>query len=128
MVELPCTVDDLLAEARATLGRRAEPADLDRVRADGGLVIDIRPLEQRARDGELPGALVVDRNVLEWRLDPASPYRLAEVRGGDQPMVIVCDQGFASSLAAATLRRLGLARVTDLAGGYQSWMAAREPK
>lgn len=90
---------------------------------DGGLVIDIRPIEQRSRDGELPGALVVDRNVLEWRLDPASPNRLAEVEGYDQEVVVVCNEGYASSLAAATLQDLGLHRATDLEGGYQAWLA-----
>jgi rhodanese-related sulfurtransferase len=91
------------------------------VRAAGGLVVDIRPVELRQRDGEMPSALVVDRNVLEWRLDPTSPHRLAEITGPDQPIVLVCNEGYASSLAAATLRELGLRRATDLDGGYQAW-------
>jgi rhodanese-related sulfurtransferase len=117
---MPVTIDGLLDEARAELGWRPQPADLERVVAGGGLVVDIRPVEQRSRDGELPGALVIDRNVLEWRLDPASPHRSVEV-GADQIVVVVCNEGYASSLAAATLRRLGLQAATDLDGGYQSW-------
>src|SRR5205085_6633931 len=104
---------------------RPGPAELDAIRAAGGLIVDIRPVEQRSRDGELPGALVVDRNVLEWRLDPTSPHRVAEVRGHDQPIVLVCDEGYASSLAAASLQRLGLRGATDLDGGYQAWRVQR---
>jgi rhodanese-related sulfurtransferase len=114
-------VDVLLASARDELGWRAEPADLEAIRRDGGLVIDTRPIEKRERDGELPHALVVDRNVLEWRLDPTSPHRIPQMRGSDQVVVVVCDEGYASTLAATTLRRLGLHRATDLAGGYQEW-------
>ena len=94
---------------------------------DGGLVVDIRPEWQRRRDGDLPGALVVERNVLEWRLDPSSPHRLPEVDGHDQVVVVVCDEGYASSLAAASLQDLGLANATDLAGGYQAWLRRRGP-
>jgi rhodanese-related sulfurtransferase len=117
------SVDDLLAEARASLGDRPGPAELPGLVADGAVVVDIRPVAQRTRDGELPGALVIERNVLEWRLDPASVHR---VNGGPAPgqaVVVVCDEGYASSLAAAVLRRLGL-DATDLAGGYQAWLAA----
>jgi rhodanese-related sulfurtransferase len=92
--------------------------------AAGGLVVDIRPVELRERDGEMPGARVIDRNVLEWRLDPTSPHRLSELTGTEQPIVLVCDEGYASSLAAATLRELGLRRATDLDGGYQAWLRA----
>lgn len=88
-------------------------------------MVDIRPLEQRQRDGELPGALVIDRNVLEWRLDPTSAHRLPEVSGPDQRVIIVCDEGYSSSLAAATLRQLGLHEATDVVGGYQALAAAR---
>jgi rhodanese-related sulfurtransferase len=115
-------VDRLLARARTAIAPRPGPDDLDGVREAGGLVVDIRPVELRRRDGELPGALVVDRNVLEWRLDPTSPHRLDEVTGPDQPIVLVCDEGYASSLAAAILRELGLRRATDLDGGYQAWL------
>jgi rhodanese-related sulfurtransferase len=89
--------------------------------AAGALVVDIRPVEQRRRDGDLPGALVIDRNVLEWRLDPTSPYRTLDV-ARDRRVIIVCDEGYSSSLAAATLQELGLPRATDLVGGFQAWL------
>jgi rhodanese-related sulfurtransferase len=92
----------------------------------GALVVDIRPVEQRDQDGALAGAVVIDRNVLEWRLDPASPYRIGEITGYDQRIVLVCNQGYASSVAAATLRRLGLYRATDLIGGVQALRATAE--
>ena len=116
-------IDQLLVEARNEIAPRTTAQELDDVIASGGLVIDIRPLELRARDGGLPGAVVVDRNVLEWRLDPTSDHRIAQVTGPDQEIVLVCNEGYASSLAAATLRRLGLHRATDLVGGYQAWLA-----
>ena len=116
------TIDSLLHEARARLPRRVTPEQLDEVLAGGGLVVDTRSESQRRRDGELPGAVVVERNVLEWRLDPSSPHRLPDVTGHDQVVVVVCDEGYASSLAAATLQDLGLANATDLAGGYQAWL------
>ncbi|HEY3142596.1 MAG TPA: rhodanese-like domain-containing protein [Acidimicrobiales bacterium] len=115
------SIDRYLEQVRAGLPTRAKPDDLAQVWAQGGLVIDTRPSELRNRDGELPGALVVDRNVLEWRLDPTSPHRLAEVTGPDQEMVVVCNEGYASSLAAATLQQLGLRHATDLDGGFQAW-------
>ena len=102
---------------------RVEPADLAAVAAAGALVIDMRPVRQRLRDGELPGALVVDRNVLEWRLDPTSPYRLAVSDDPDRHIVLVCNEGYSSSLAAITLQQLGLPRATDLAGGFTAWSA-----
>jgi rhodanese-related sulfurtransferase len=117
----PAGIDTLLEAARATLPHRPVPAELERVLADGGLVVDIRPVAQRHADGELPGAIVIDRNVLEWRLDPRSPHRIPEVRDHDQEIVVVCNEGYASSLAAATLQQLGLHRATDLDGGYQAW-------
>jgi rhodanese-related sulfurtransferase len=120
-------IDRLLEEARAAIEPRVTVDDLDGVLAGGGLVVDIRPVELRQRDGELPGALVIDRNVLEWRLDPTSDHRIPEVTGPDQQVVLVCDESYATSLAAATLRRLGLHRATDLVGGYQAWLARRRP-
>ena len=114
-------VDRLLARARAAIAPRPGPGDLPALRAGGGLVVDIRPVELRERDGALPGALVVDRNQLEWRLDPTSPHRLPDVTGPDQAIVVVCDEGYASTLAAASLREIGLRAATDLAGGYQAW-------
>jgi rhodanese-related sulfurtransferase len=118
------SIDDLLEDARAGLDR-VTADDLQREVAAGALVVDIRPVEQRERDGELTGAVVIPRNVLEWRLDPASPDRIPEARDHDRRIILVCDEGYASSLAAATLQQLGLHRATDLAGGYQAWLAAR---
>jgi rhodanese-related sulfurtransferase len=100
---------------------RVEPERLAEEVDSGAVLVDIRPLEQRQRDGELPGAVVVDRNVLEWRLDPTSPYRLPIAVDATVRYVIVCNEGYSSSLAAATLRELGLARATDLVGGFQAW-------
>ena len=114
------TIDEILAEARARLDRVEAAALADEV-AGGALLIDIRPLEQRQRDGELPGAVVIDRNVLEWRLDPSSPNAIAEA-GYERRVIIVCNEGYSSSLAAATLQDIGVARATDLAGGFQAWM------
>ena len=119
--------DQLLAEARATLAPRAVPVDLAFVLAAGGLVVDIRPVHQRDRDGEIPGAVVIDRNVLEWRLDPTSPHRVDAAVSRDQVVVLVCNEGYASSLAARSLRDLGLHRATDLEGGFQAWRAAGLP-
>lgn len=112
----------LLQECRAGLDR-VEPADLAAAAAAGALVVDTRPVEQRRRDGELPGALVVDRNVLEWRLDPSSPHRLPVADDPQRRVVVVCNEGYSSSLAAATLQRLGLPNATDLRGGFQAWRA-----
>jgi rhodanese-related sulfurtransferase len=116
-------IEELLALARAELDR-VEPGDLVAEVAAGAVVIDIRPLEQRERDGALPGAVVVDRNVLEWRLDPTSPHRLPVASGADTRYVLVCNEGYSSSLAAATLQELGLRRATDLVGGFQAWRRA----
>ena len=117
---MPASVDQLLAEARATIGHRPGPDELDAFVAAGAFVVDIRPSEQRRRDGELPGAVIVDRNVLEWRLDPAGEHRLPDGPAAGQRVVLVCNEGYASSLAAVALRRLGL-EATDLDGGYQAW-------
>lgn len=119
------TIDQLLLESRAGL-ERIHPADLEREIAAGALVVDTRPAEQRERDGDLPGAVVIDRNVLEWRLDPSSPHRLPFAGDPTRRIVIVCNEGYSSSLAAHTLQRLGLPRATDLIGGFQAWMAQRK--
>ena len=125
MATTPSRIDALLEAARATLPARPVAADLDRLMAEGALVVDIRPAEQRARDGELTGAVVVGRNVLEWRLDPTSAFRIPEAGDPDQVVVVVCDEGYASSLAAAGLQQLGLRRATDLDGGFQALIAHR---
>jgi rhodanese-related sulfurtransferase len=113
------TIDDLLAAARARLVR-VEPHELAAAFGAGDLVVDIRPEANRRDEGELPGAVVIDRNVLEWRLDPACAFAIPEARQGRR-VVLVCNEGYASSLAAATLQDLGLASATDLAGGYRAW-------
>lgn len=114
-------VDRLLAAARARIAPRVSAGDLEAEMAAGALVVDTRPAFQRERDGDLPGAVLVERNHLEWRLDPTSPHRIAEATGPDRRIVVVCDEGYSSSLAAASLRDLGLTAVTDLDGGYQAW-------
>lgn len=116
-------IDLMLAAARAELDR-VQPADLAREMAAGALVVDVRPLEQRQRDGALDGALVIDRNVLEWRLDPSCLDRIDEMASAERRVIIVCNEGYSSSLAAATLRQLGLRRATDLVGGFQALLAA----
>ncbi len=114
------STDDLLAEARSRI-RRVEADQLERLQAEGALVVDIRPAAQRAAEGELGFGLVVERNVLEWRFDLTGTHTLPEVTGYDQPVVVVCSEGYASSLAADSLRQLGFTQAADLAGGYQAW-------
>ena len=111
-----------MEDARRGL-RRVEPEHLDAEMAAGALVVDIRPSENRVAEGELPGALVVGRNVLEWRLDPTSPDRIPEA-DPDRRVILFCNEGYASSLAAETLRRIGL-DATDLVGGYRAWFGRR---
>jgi rhodanese-related sulfurtransferase len=122
----PRSIDDVLTAARARL-RRLDAYATAGAQAAGALLVDIRPVEVRRRDGEVPGALIVDRNVLEWRLDPTSPHRLAAVTGYDQPIIPLCTEGYASSLAAAALQDLGLANATDLEGGFVAWATAGLP-
>jgi rhodanese-related sulfurtransferase len=117
------SIDRLLAASRTGIAPRVEPADLADAVAAGALVVDTRPVEQRQRDGHLPDAIVIDRNVLEWRLDPTSPDRLPGLGGPERQIIVVCNEGYSSSLAAATLRGLGLANATDLVGGFQAWRA-----
>ena len=120
------TIDELLEEVRSRIDRIHPTQVLGRV-ADGALLVDTRPYEQRSRDGAVPGALVVDRNVLEWRLDPASPDRLPEVTGYDLEVIVLCNQGYSSSLVADTLRALGLRRAVDVIGGFEAWVALGLP-
>jgi len=119
-------VDALLAQARDGL-RRLDPHETRAAVAAGALLVDTRTDVQRARQGNLPGAIVIDRTVLEWRLDPASPHRIPEATGYDRVIIVVCRQGYSSSLAAASLRALGLGNATDLAGGVEAWLAAGLP-
>jgi rhodanese-related sulfurtransferase len=119
-------VDRVLAEARAGV-QRLGPHEVAEAVAQGALLVDTRTESQRRRQGDLPGAVVIDRTVLEWRLDPTSPHRIPEVTGDDLLVVVACRQGYSSSLAAASLRRIGLRRATDLEGGVEAWLAAGLP-
>jgi rhodanese-related sulfurtransferase len=119
-------IDRLLASSRARL-TRVEPDEGARLVADGALLIDIRPAAQRAQFGEVPGAIVIERNVLEWRLCPDGPDRLAEAEDPQRPVVVMCQDGYASSLAAAALLDAGRTIATDLAGGFTAWKAAGLP-
>ncbi len=125
-MDRPRGIAELLAAVRARI-ERIMPADVPGRVAAGALLVDTRPLEQRERDGEVPGAVVVDRNVLEWRLDPASPDRLPQVSGHDLEIIVLCHQGYSSSLVADTLRSLGLHRAVDVIGGFEAWVAAGLP-
>jgi len=106
---------------------RLGPAEAFEAVHDGALLVDIRPQAQRAAEGLVPGALHVERNVLEWRFDPASEARLPQATGYGQQVIIMCSQGYASSLAAASLQDIGLVNATDLAGGFLAWAAAGLP-
>jgi rhodanese-related sulfurtransferase len=119
-------VDRLLAEARVGL-HRVDARRAQQIHDEGGLLIDIRPAAQRAQFGEVPGALIVERNNLEWRLDPAGSHRLPEAEDPDRPVVVICQEGYASSLAAASLLALGRTRATDLEGGFVAWQQAGLP-
>jgi rhodanese-related sulfurtransferase len=119
-------IDDLLAAARARL-QRLGPVEVAAALENGAVLIDIRPAAQRAEHGEIPGALVIERNVLEWRLDPRSDARLPFADRYDLEVIVTCQEGYTSSLAAAALQDLGLHRATDLAGGYAAWRAAGLP-
>src|SRR5438445_12952528 len=123
--EPPATIEELLREARSGLDRLS-PSAVEAAVLDGALLIDIRSESQRARDGHVPGARFVSRNVLEWRLDPASPHRDREAARRDLLLVLMCDEGYQSSLAAATLQRFGL-QATDMVGGFQAWRSAGLP-
>jgi len=119
------TADDLLAEARRDL-ERLEPADAAAAMGAGAVLVDVRSELQRERDGVVPGSIFFPRNVLEWRCDPASDWRDFRVSDPKRLLIVMCDEGFQSSLAAANLRRLGL-DATDLVGGFQAWRSAGLP-
>ena len=119
-------IADILAEARARLHRIGPVAAFDAQR-DGAVLVDIRPHAQRLAEGEIPGAVIVERNVLEWRFDPRSDARLDIADRYDLPIVVFCSAGYTSSLAAAALQDLGLWRATDLAGGILAWRSAGLP-
>jgi len=119
------TIDQVLAQARTRLNRLTPRQALRAVDA-GAALVDIRPAAQRAAEGEIPGALIVERNVLEWRFDPASAARLAQA-GYDLQVIVFCSEGYTSSLAAVALQDLGVRRATDLEGGFLAWRAAGLP-
>jgi rhodanese-related sulfurtransferase len=118
--------DALLRRARTRL-RRVTAEEAASRQARGALLVDIRTLEQRTRDGSIPGALVIDRTVLEWRLDPTSPWRIDQARNPDVEVIVICAEGYSSSLAAASLQELGLTNVTDVIDGFVAWRAAGLP-
>ncbi|MEG3635186.1 rhodanese-like domain-containing protein [Micromonospora sp. S2-005] len=119
-------IDEILAAARSRL-RRLSPIDAHAAQRAGAVIVDIRPAAQRSTHGEIPGAVVIERNVLEWRLDPRSDARLGFADGYDLAVVVVCQEGYTSSLAAAALHDLGLQRATDVVGGFAAWQAGGLP-
>jgi rhodanese-related sulfurtransferase len=119
------TVSAILESARAQIVR-VRPAEAHVEQRDGALLVDIRPAHQREIEGEIPGSLVLERNVLEWRLDPTGDARIPETHAGLR-VIVVCSEGYASSLAAASLVDLGLAGATDLDGGFRRWRALGLP-
>ncbi len=121
------TIDELLAHARARL-HRVTPAEASAaVEARGALLVDTRPEWQRREEGEIPGALLIERNHIEWRLDPTSDARIPEALDHDVEVIVFCSEGYSSSLAAASLQDLGLHRATDLVGGFRAWRAEGLP-
>jgi rhodanese-related sulfurtransferase len=123
---MPMTVEELLDRARRDLVR-VEPEQAADELAHGALLVDIRPADQRVDGGDIPGATVIDRNVLEWRLAPDSEWRIATVTSSESRVIVLCNEGYSSSLAAATLKELGLVNATDVIGGFQAWRAAGLP-
>jgi rhodanese-related sulfurtransferase len=120
------TIHDLLAAARARY-RRLEPAEAFAAMQAGALLVDTRTDRQRRRDGDIPGALVIDRTVLEWRVDPDSGATHPAIGGLEVPLILLCNQGYSSSLAVASLLDLGAGDVTDVIDGFEGWRAAGLP-
>jgi rhodanese-related sulfurtransferase len=121
----PRTIDEVLADARSRLVR-VTPREAHQEHVAGALLVDIRPAAQRASEGEVPGATIIERNVLEWRLDPASDARLPVASHGLR-VIVLCSEGYTSSLAAAALQELGITEATDVIGGFRAWRAAGLP-
>ncbi|WP_328902732.1 MULTISPECIES: rhodanese-like domain-containing protein [unclassified Streptomyces] len=126
MSDEPLGIDELLERVRAGY-ERLGPQEARAAASEGALLVDIRYAELRERDGLIPGALVIERNELEWRLDPRGSHRVPEAVDHGLRVVVICNEGYASSLAAESLHRLGLHRATDLVGGFQAWRAAGLP-
>jgi len=120
------TIDRILEKARRRF-KRLTPEQAATAQANGALIVDTRTPEQRERDGEIPGAVAIDRNVMEWRLDPSSPDHIPQATSPDVRVIVVCAQGYSSSLAAASLQDLGLVNATDVIGGFEAWKAAGLP-
>ncbi len=123
---MPRTVDDLLEAARRRLDR-IEPEEALTELERGVLLVDTRTLEQRLAQGDIPGSTLIDRTVFEWRLDPASRWKIPQVVDHDTRIIVLCREGYSSSLAAATLQELGLHRATDVIGGFEAWREADLP-
>ncbi|MCX4407514.1 MULTISPECIES: rhodanese-like domain-containing protein [unclassified Streptomyces] len=123
----PVGIDTLLERVREGLDRVEAEEAYSAAQAGEALLVDIRYAALRERDGLIPGALVVERNELEWRLDPQGSHRAPEATSHDLRVVVICNEGYASSLAAVSLQQLGLHRATDLVGGFQAWKAAGLP-
>ncbi|MEU9590579.1 rhodanese-like domain-containing protein [Streptomyces sp. NPDC048193] len=123
----PIGIDEVLERVRQGYTRIEPRAAYDAAEAGEALLVDIRYAALRDADGLIPGALVIERNELEWRLDPQGSHRVPEATGHDLRVVVVCNEGYASSLAAESLHRLGLHRATDLVGGFQAWRATGLP-
>ncbi len=126
VIEGARSIDELLTAARERLVR-VEPVEAYAEYLRGAVLVDIRPAAQRAAEGEIPGALIVERNVLEWRFDPRSDARLPVADRYDLRVIVLCSEGYTSSLAAASLQDLGLHRATDLVGGFVAWRRAGLP-
>jgi rhodanese-related sulfurtransferase len=120
------SIDDVLADARTRI-RRLDPLQTREAVSRGALLVDIRPVWQRAEFGSFPGALVIERNHLEWRLDPASSAHISAATDHDVEVIVACQEGYSSSLAAAALVDLGLHKSADLTGGFAAWQAAGLP-
>ena len=120
------TIDEVLERARRRL-IRVTPEQAAAELAQGALMVDIRTESQRALQGEIAGAVAIDRTVLEWRLDPTSPSRIEEAKDHEVRVIVVCAEGYSSSLAAASLQELGLVNATDVIGGFEAWKAAGLP-
>ena len=120
------SADDLMEEARRSIERVSAEQAFALTRA-GALLIDIRPAAQRAAHGGVPGALIIERNVLEWRLDPTGEFKLPEVTDHARKLIVLCQQGYASSLAAASLAALGYTHPADVIGGFDAWVKAGLP-
>src|SRR5258707_319870 len=117
---MPPTIDEVLERARRRLVR-VEAQQAAAELAQGALLVDIRTESKRAEQGEIPGGIVIDRTVLEWRLDPSSSSRIEQAKDHDVRVIVVCAEGYSSSLAAASLQDLGLVNATDLIGGFEAW-------